>query len=206
MDRTVLIADDHPLVRRGLCDVIDQDSPFRVVAEVADGRAAIEALRASRISVAIVDISMPELDGIEVLRHTQQWHERPAMVMLTMHDDYVSTALQLGARGYLLKERAVGEVVSCLYAVDRGEVFLSEGLSDGTPTLARSRLAELSPTELRVLKLLSEFKTSREIADVLCISYRTVQNHRQNAVKKLGLEGKNALLRFAVSHAGELED
>jgi DNA-binding NarL/FixJ family response regulator len=195
---SLVIANDHPLFRRGLRDVIEEDGSVRVVAEVGDGRAALEALRTLRPALAVIDIAMPELDGLELLRAVRRWHERPAIVMLTMYDDHWEQAFDLGAPGYLLKESAVDEVMSCLEAVASGRRFASEGLSAGASD--QGSLAMLTAAERRVLKLIGELKTSREIAALLSVSHRTVQNHRQNACRKLGLSGSQALLRFALDH------
>jgi DNA-binding NarL/FixJ family response regulator len=204
---TVLIADDHPIFRRGLRDVLERHPGFEVVAELGDGAAALAALRTLRPRIGVLDIAMPDLDGLEILDHTAGWPDPPALVLLILYDDYVERAMHAGARGYVLKENAEDELVRCLAAVLRGERFLSEGLTwaaapgqghgEGDP------LAVLTPTERRVLRLLARFKTSREIAEVLCVSPRTVQNHRANMCRKLGLSGAAALLQLALTHAAE---
>ncbi len=201
---TVLIADDHPIFRRGLREVIDSHQDFSVVAEVSNGNEALAALRDQRPTVAVLDISMPELDGLEVLAQSRTWSDPPIVVMLTMYDDYVDRAMSGGARGYLLKENAEDELIVCLQKVAAGGSFISEGV-DWQPATASNPgiatpLAALTATERRVLRLLANFKTSREIGEIMCVSHRTVQNHRANMCAKLELKGAKALLQFALDH------
>jgi DNA-binding NarL/FixJ family response regulator len=206
--RGVLVADDHPIFRRGLRDVIDAHPGFRVVAEAGDGAEALRLLRETRPAIAVLDVSMPRVDGLEVLAQVAGWPERPATVLLTMHDDYAERAFQLGALGYLLKEHAVDELCACLDAIAIGRRFTGAGLpwqvGGGGDLEPASPLAALTATERRVLRLLADFKSSREIAEILSISHRTVQNHRANMCAKLGLGGAQALLRFAVAHRDAL--
>jgi DNA-binding NarL/FixJ family response regulator len=205
----VLIADDHPIFRRGLRAVIDADPHLRVIAEAGGGRQALELLRAGRARVAVLDISMPDLDGLTVLEQSRTWPRPPRVALLTMHDDYVERAFALGALGYLLKENAEDEVVACLHAVDRGDRFIGAGIGwrprPGGGVERGGALAALSPGERRVLRLLAELRTTRDIAGLLCISPRTVQNHRAHMCVKLELRGPKALLRFALEHRDELE-
>lgn len=202
----VVIADDHPIFRRGLRQVIDTHKRFRVVADVGDGSAALAALREHRPAVAVLDISMPEVDGLDVLAQTRTWAAPPLVVLLTMYDDYADRAMSTGARGYLLKENAEQELVACLEAVVAGGRYVSDGVqwNPGGEDTPAGPIGALTPTERRVLRLLSQFKTSREIGEVLCVSHRTVQNHRANMCAKLGLSGAKALLRFAVANKDTL--
>jgi DNA-binding NarL/FixJ family response regulator len=205
---TVLIADDHPIFRRGLRAVIEADPLLEVTAEASGGREALELLRGRKAHLAVLDIEMPDLDGLEVLAQSRTWPDPPAVVMLTMHDEYLERAFGLGALGYLLKENAADEVVTCLHAVARGERFISAGLGwrarpdGGVERLGA--LAALSPSERRVLKLLAELRSAAEIAKILSISPRTVQNHCAHMCTKLELRGPKALLKFALEHQAEL--
>ncbi|MBO6934372.1 MAG: response regulator transcription factor [Deltaproteobacteria bacterium] len=193
--KRVLIADDHPIVRHGLRALIDAERDFEVTVELSEGSAVLERLDA--VDVAILDISLPGLSGLELLK---RWPTvGPPVVMLTMHAEYVTTAFELGARGYLLKEDAGPEVVDCLRAVLTGLRYRSRRL----PREAEST-ALLTETERAVLRLVADHKTSRQIAEALGVSLRTVQNHRANAVAKLGLRGPGALLEFALAHVHEL--
>ncbi|MCA9606080.1 MAG: response regulator transcription factor [Myxococcales bacterium] len=200
----VLIADDHPLLRHGLRAVLEA-AGIEVVAEAADGRETLAAIRAVDPHVAIVDLSMPDVDGLEILAQARTWPRAPRFVVLTMHEEYAPKALALGAKGYVLKDDATREIVDCVRTVARGDRYLSRALGptgEPTPTVA---LATLTDTERRVLRLVGQHKTSREIAELLSVSHRTVQNHRANMCKKLGLEGSQALLRFALDHGANLD-
>jgi DNA-binding NarL/FixJ family response regulator len=205
---SVLIADDHPIFRRGLRDLVGGHGRFEVVAEADNGLSALAALRSLRPAIGIVDVSMPGLDGLEVLAQTRTWPDPPAIVLLTLHDELAQRALDGGAAGYVLKENAEEEILDCLAAVCAGRRFVSRSIPSqrvaGGGVEAISALAELTATERRILRLLAQFKTSREIAEVLCVSPRTVQNHRAHMCTKLGLQGSKALLQFALAHVGEL--
>lgn len=208
---TVLLADDHPVFRRGLRMIIASDPQFNVLDEAADGVLALARIRELRPDVALLDINMPQQSGIEVARALQREQLNTRVVFLTMHRDEATfnAALDLGASGYLLKESAVEEIVSCLKAVAAGEKFVSPQLSTflmNRGSRMRSlqeqkpSLADLTPAELRVLKLIAEQKTTREIAELLFISPRTVERHRENICSKLELRGSNALLKFALEN------
>lgn len=204
---TVLIVDDHPLLRRGLAEVIRRLPGYVLCAEAGDGRQALEAIREHRPEVVLLDVSMPGVDGLEVLAQAATWPSRPTFVMLTMHNEYVARALELGAWGYLLKEDAVTEIEDCLAAISAGRRYLSKRLppgSHGAPT-SDAALAQLTPAERRVLRLVAQHLTSREIAEVLSVSHRTVQNHRAGMSRKLGLTGSGALLRFALAQREALD-
>jgi DNA-binding NarL/FixJ family response regulator len=207
MTVSVLIADDHPIFRRGLRDIIEETERFRVVGEVSDGVEALNAIREHRPMVALLDIAMPKVDGLQVIEQMSEWRDKPTVVLLTMYDDYVASAMRLGAAGYLLKENAEDTLIACLETVLRGERFVSEGVHWTPEDRAGSdSLVALTPSERRILKLTAELKTSREIGKLLCISYRTVQNHRANMCGKLGLQGNKALLRFALRYQKELSE
>jgi DNA-binding NarL/FixJ family response regulator len=211
----ILIADDHPIFRSGLRQVIEQAPNLKVVAEAPDGATAFERIKDMRPDIAILDIDMPGEDGFAVARKIRE-HRLPARVIfLTMHKDdlHFNGALDLGIRGYLIKDNAAADVVNCINAVVDGQDYISPSLS--THLLNRTRsaaafvqqqpgLADLTSTERRILSLLAEYKTSKEIARELCISVRTVENHRANICVKLDLHGTHALVKFASQHKSEL--
>jgi DNA-binding NarL/FixJ family response regulator len=204
---TIVIADDHPVFRRGLRDVIEDDGAFEVVAEASDGIEAIALIKQHRPAIAVLDVAMPRADGLEVLAQARSWPTAPAFVLLTMYETYAERALQLGALGYLTKEEATAELIACLRSVVRGRRYVSRGIQVaevGGVLRVDTPLAVLTESERRVLRLLVQLKTSREIAEILCVSHRTVQNHRQNMCEKLGLRGPKALLRFALEHKADL--
>ena len=212
---SIVIADDHPIVRAGLKQAIESDPSLRVVAEAADGEAALERIRECRPAVAVIDIDMPKLDGLGVARALQKERLPVRLVFLTIHgeEDLFHAAMDLQARAYLLKESALTEIAQGLRAVAAGQYYVSAPLTGYLVqhhTRAK-RLAETTPgvdpltaTEQRVLHLIAGGQSSKEIGATLGISYRTVENHRTNICQKLGLAGPHALLRFALQRKSEL--
>jgi DNA-binding NarL/FixJ family response regulator len=211
----ILIADDHPIFRQGLRQVIEKDSRLKVVAEADDGDAALEQIKQHRPDIAILDLDMPLQDGFTVIRAIHEQRLGVEVVFLTMHKDemHFNEALNLGAKGYVIKDSAAADVVNCVKAVAAGQNYISPALS--TYLLNRSRraatlneqqkgLSDLTPTERRVLALLADLKTSKEIASELGVSARTIENHRANICAKLDLRGSHALVKFAIQHKSEL--
>jgi DNA-binding NarL/FixJ family response regulator len=195
--------------------MIEAESPFRVIEEAADGLSAFEQIERLRPDIAVLDINMPKLTGFELARKVQQERIEVAIVFLTMYKDrqMFNEALDLGARGYVLKTSALTDIIDCLNAVRAGEHYISPPLSSllidrkrrvDSLIVSQPTLGDLTPTELRILKLISESRTSKEIASQLCISNKTVENHRANICAKLDLHGNNALLKFALEHRSEL--
>jgi len=205
---TILIADDHPLFRRGLRMVIEHDPELRVLAEVDDGVSALAQIEALEPDVVVLDINMPSADGLEVARAIQEKQFSTIPVFLTMHKDEAifSAALDADVRGFVLKDGAASEVVTCIKAVMRGESFFSPALAQFLVERRgrESFLGNLTEAERRVLRLLADGSTSREIARELFISVRTVEHHREHICAKLDLKGKNALLTFAVLNRSRL--
>ena|SRR5689334_12508212 len=211
----ILIADDHPIVRQGLRVAIDADPRFTVVAEASNGRAALDQIQRLKPQIAVLDIDMPELDGFAVVRELRQRQLAVEVIFLTVHRDerFFTEALQLGTKGYVLKDSAVTDIVSSIIAVAAGEHFASPALtsyliksrrSNAAAGVAPAGVEELTATERRVLALIADYKTSREIGDLLHISHRTVQTHRANICTKLDLHGSHALMKFALDHRAEL--
>lgn len=207
-DKTpVLIADDHPIFRRGLFEIIEESDQFYVVAEADDGEKALFALRETQAVIAILDINMPIVGGLDVLVKTNHWGVSPIFVILTMYDDesYLSKAFEFGALGYLLKDNAESELITCLHDVLAGKRYISPSV---THTLAKSSsfsgdtIDQLTPTQRKILLLIAEYKTNHDIAELLGISIRTVEKHRANICLKLKLHGHNALIQFATQQVG----
>ena len=211
----IIIADDYPVFRRGLRMIVEMETNLQVVAEADDGAAAYDLIETHKPDLVILDVNMPQLNGFDVVRKLQTNRSKTAVVFLTMHRDeeMFNAAMDLGVGGYILKDSAVTDIVSCLKTVLSGQPYISPQLS--AFLLDRSRrsnelsrqlpqLESLTPTERRVLKLISDYKTSKEIADILCIHSRTVDNHRTNISNKLDLKGSHALLKFAVEHKSRL--
>ena len=211
----IIIADDHPIVRRGLVQVIEAEPHLKVLAEAGDGVEALRQIRELKPAVAILDIDMPAMGGFEVGREIRKNNLPVAIVFLTIHseEDMFSEALDLGALGYVLKESAVSDVVAAIRSVARGQHYITPSISGFLVSRGRRAaslekknpsLNDLTPSEQRILKLIAEDKSSREIGELLFISHRTVENHRTNICQKLGLTGSHALLRFALKHRSEL--
>jgi len=212
---TVLIVDDHPLLRRGLHDVIGENSRFKIVGEAADGQEALRLLASLKPQIAIVDIDMPRFNGLETLREIRQLTFTVKVVILTMYkeEDMFNTAMDLGAKAYVLKENAANEIVSALENVDAGEAFVSALMLEAGQRrservrellLSKPQIESLTPAERRILKLIGEDYTSKEIADRLKLSVRTVDNHRQHICNKLQIHGTHSLLKFAFDNSAYL--
>jgi DNA-binding NarL/FixJ family response regulator len=212
---TILIADDHPIFRRGLCDIIAGDATLRLVGEVDDGEQAWRLIQELRPAVAVLDVHMPKRSGIELARVVSQQRLRVAVIILTMdaEEALLNEALSLGVKGYLLKESAVTDLLQAIHRVAGGDFHVSPMLSAALlrRNTARELLHEqrvgldrLTPTERRILKLISEDRTSKEIAEALRCCVRTVDTHRQNISHKLELSGSHSLLRFAFDHKAQL--
>lgn len=211
----IVIADDHPIFRKGLRQVIEADARLKVVGEADDGEAAIEKLKEAQPEVVVLDVDMPHKDGFEVARVVRDEKLNVEMIFLTMHKDerFFNAALDLGVKGYILKDSAVTEIIGGIKAVAAGQNYISPPLSTylinrGRRAAAlveqKPRLSDLTPAERRVLKLIGEYKTSKEIADELYVSVRTIEHHRANISTKLELRGSHALLKFALEHKSDL--
>ena len=211
----LLIADDHPLLAAGLRQVIATDPRLEIIAEAADGAAALALLTADQPDVAVLDIEMPELTGFALLRQLRARRISTAVVFLTMYRDeeMFNEALDLGALGYVLKDSATTDIIGAIRAAAAGQPYISPAISaylfnratrSTTLTQQLPGLNDLTPAERRVLKLIAENKTSKEIGAELFISYRTVENHRANICQKLSLKGSHSLLKFAFQHKSAL--
>ena len=209
---TVVVADDHPIFRKGLREILTAEPDVSVVAEVADGEAALDALRSLAPRVAVLDVDMPRRDGLQVARAAFDEGLNVAIVLLTMHREerLFNAALDVGIQGYVLKDSAITEVAQAIRAVAAGQRWVTPLLTDfllergRTASSKTTALGSLTDAERRVLRLVAEYRTSREIADELFISARTVDRHRANIAAKLELRGAHALLQYAVQHKTEL--
>jgi len=214
-DVSVLIVDHHPLLRHGLRDVIGHSTRFKIVGEASDGEEALRQLVSLKPQIAILDIDMPRLNGLETIRAVRQLPFAVKVIILTMYkeEDMFNAAMDLGAKAYVLKENAANEIVAALEKVDRGEPFVSAlMLEEGQRRservrellLSKPQIEALTPAERRILKLIGEDYTSKEIADRLQLSVRTVDNHRQHICNKLKLHGTHSLLKFAFDNSAYL--
>lgn len=206
----VLLADDHPVVRKGLRAIVDDAPGMTVVGEASDGEAALTAIETLKPDVAVLDVDMPKLDGFGVARAVLKQHPATRVIILTLHDqeDIFEAAMDLGIQGYLLKDSAMIEIAAGISAVAQGRPYVSSALSmrmlRGRNRAADTPLDSLTPTERRILRLIGTGQSSKEIGQELSIHYRTVENHRTNICRKLGLEGSNALVRYALQNQQKL--
>lgn len=204
----ILLADDHALVRRGLKLILDQEPDFEVVAEAGDGEEALERGSEAAIDLAILDVAMPRLTGIQVARELSQRQPDVKLLILSMHDNeqYFFEALRAGASGYVLKSVADRDLVEACRATMRGEPFLYPGavnalIRDHLERASRGEVLTddpLSPRESQIVKLVAEGLSSREIAESLVIAEKTVERHRANILEKLGLRDRVDLTRYAI--------
>jgi DNA-binding NarL/FixJ family response regulator len=199
----VLIADDHGIVRSGLRLLLERQPDIEVVAEAADGAEARELAVRERPDLAILDVKMPKLTGLQATREIKRQAPEVSVLILSMHDDerYLFEALKAGASGYVLKAQADTDLLAAIRAVERGEPFLTP---EAQRTLIKDVLArgssgeELTPREEEIVKLVAEAHTTKQIAALLHLSEKTVENHRANAMRKLGMRDRVELVRYAI--------
>lgn len=204
---TVIIADDHEIVRRGLRGILEGEGGCRVIAEAADGLTAAQLVEKHKPQVLILDLNMPRLHGIEVLRQTRSTSPHTRVIVLSMHNDepYVIESLRGGASAYILKGSESQEILQALKEVLGGRRFLSATLSEwainalvAKPADDADPLQSLTQRERMVVQLAAEGHTNAEIAEKLFISPRTAETHRTNLLRKLGLQTQTDLVRFAI--------
>jgi DNA-binding NarL/FixJ family response regulator len=185
----VLIADDHGIVRSGLRLLLERQPDIEVVAEAADGAEARELALRERPDVAILDVKMPKLTGLQATREIKAQAPETKVLILSMHDDerYVAEALKAGASGYVLKTQADTDLLAAVRAIERGESFPAP-VAEG----------ELTPREEEIVKLVAEAHTTKQIAAILHLSEKTVEHHRANAMRKLGMRDRVELVRYAI--------
>ena len=185
----VLIADDHGIVRSGLRLLLERQPDIEVVGEAADGAEARELAIRERPDLAILDVKMPKLTGLQATREIKAQVPEVAVLILSMHDDerYVQEALNAGASGYVVKTQADTDLIAAVRAIERGESFPAPAAQD-----------RLTPREEEIVKLVAEANTTKEIAAILHLSEKTVENHRANAMRKLSMRDRVELVRYAI--------
>ena len=199
----IVIAEDHPVVRSGLKLLLGEHEDISIIGEAATGREVVDLVEQLLPDLVLMDISMPELNGLEATRILRQKHASLPILVLTMHEDerYFSSILKAGANGYIVKGAAPGDLVSAIRAVAAGSSYLYHSLAR---VLAKQEETRLTPRELEILQLTAHGKTAKETGKELCISANTVERHRSNIMQKLGLSNRSELVRFAVER-GMLE-
>ncbi len=208
--KKILLADDHAILRQGLVKIIEDGDSYEVIAEAGDGLQAYEEIKRLKPDIAILDVSMPNMNGLEVAKKIQKEEIDVAVIILTMYvgRKYYQEAMNCGVKGYILKENSAHDLKTALKQVSAGKYFISSHLSDFLSESVKEKqffkqkiaIDDLSRAEKRILKLISANKTSKELADTLSVSFRTIQNHRTHICRKLGLKGMNALLQFAIEN------
>lgn len=208
---TIFLADDHTVVRDGLRVLLEAHPDLKVIGDASDGREAVRQMIQCRPDVAIMDINMPELNGIEATEQIRQSCPDTQVIILSMYGTrkYITRALQAGARGYLLKAASGSEVVAAVRTVQAGHRYLSQEVSDqvidgyvrqGQAIQEEDPLARLSPREREVLQLVVEGKSSAEIAEILFLSPATIDTYRSRLMQKLELNDLPSLVKFAIQH------
>ncbi len=209
----IFIADDHPIFRGGLRHLIELESHLEIVGEAKDGAEAIQRLLICHADVALLDIDMPKASGFEVFTALREKGLALQIIFLTMHKDeqFLNAALDLGVKGFLVKDSAAEEVIDCIEAVVNGQEFISPQLTSfllkrmrQVSSTKTSQLDQLTPTERKVLRLIAEYKTNKEIAAELIMGVRTVEQHRLNISEKFELKGRHALMKFATENVSQM--
>jgi DNA-binding NarL/FixJ family response regulator len=212
----IVIVDDHPIVRKGLRQVIEEEPDLKVVAEAGDGEAGLASIEKLRPAIAVLDLHMPKLDGFALAGELRRRELALEIIFLTMHDevDLLHAAMDLG-NGYILKESALVDIVNGIRSVLAGRVFVSPSMAAallGRRSQAHEfrssipALASLTASERRILKMVADGKPTKIIAAELHVHPRTVETHRGNICDKLQLSGANSLLRFALENKSKLRD
>lgn len=205
----ILIADDHPIFLKGLQEVLEDADNLEVVHKADNGTDAIDLALKNEIDIAILDIDMPGANGLQVAEQILAKKPGVAIILLTMHKakDTFLKALEIGISGYVLKENAVVDIISAISAVNKFQSYISPEMSsyllnnkNRNRNDSTLQLELLTPSEKKIMEKISQYKSTKEIAEELFVSEKTVSNHRMNIAKKLDLSGKNSLLRFAIEH------
>ncbi len=203
----IIIADDHHIFRKGVLSIVSEDSSIEVLGEASNGDEAIKLVEEKKPDIAILDIDMPSLSGLDVARKIKEKNLPSRVVILTIHKDkeYFDEALELDIKAYVLKESIANDLIDCIKKVNSGEYYISSQISGylvekNKSSQKKSELDSLTPAEKEILKLIAQNKTSAQIATELFRSTRTIENHRNNICNKLGLKGPHALLLYAIQH------
>jgi len=205
----IIIADDHPIFRNGLRQILEADQRIDIIGEADNGEKALEVITEKKPDIAILDIDMPKKTGLDVLRAMKGMNTKVIFLTMYAEEDIFDEAMNLGIKGYVLKDSAVNDIIECILSVSNDDYYISPAVSNFLVNRRKKlnelknsnpALQNLTPTERKILKFISQNKTSKEIADILFLSHRTVENHRTNISNKLQLKGSHSLLKFAIEN------
>ncbi|HOJ08880.1 MAG: response regulator transcription factor [Ignavibacteriota bacterium] len=205
----IIIADDHPLMRKGIKDILEENKDWIVVGEAGDGQQTLELFKKLKPDVLIIDIDMPKLNGLEVIKIIKDDESMIRIIILTMYDEEIifNRAMDLNVMGYVIKDSVVTEIYESVKNVLAGKHYISPSISGflvkrdvkiNTVPNYIAGISKLTPTERKILSLISKNYTSKSIANKLFVSVKTIETHRSNICQKLGIHGTNALLKFAL--------
>lgn len=204
----VLLVDDHPIVRHGFAELIERDPDLAVCGEAEDIHQAMEAVKSSRPDIVIVDITLKGGNGIELIKNLKVQHPRLPVLVVSMHDEslYAERVLRAGGRGYLTKQEAVDNILTAIHRVLKGEIYLSQKMTgkllyriaDGDHQLSRSPIDSLTDRELEVFQMIGQGHGTRQIAEELHLSVKTIETYREHLKQKLGLKDASELVQHAV--------
>ena len=206
----VIVADDHPIFRKGLVDIIELEKDIEILGQACNGEEAVKLINRVSPDIAVLDINMPVTTGFDTVRELRKSNSQVKIIFLTMHNEHeiIKRAMELNVSGYLLKDSAAEDIIDCIHAVAKGDFYFSPALSNYFATNQRGALGmlentgieKLTSTEKTILRLVANGKTSQEIAEQLFVSRKTIDNHRVNICTKLDLHGVNVLMKFAIQN------
>ncbi|MBI3124426.1 MAG: response regulator transcription factor [Ignavibacteriales bacterium] len=210
----VIVADDHPIFRKGLIDIIELEKDIEILGHAANGEEAVNLIKRVLPDIAVLDINMPMTTGFDAVRELRKGNSLVKIIFLTMHNEQeiFKRAMELNVSGYLLKDSAAEDIIDCIHVVAKGDFYFSPALSNYFVTnqrgifgtLENTGTEKLTSTEKTILRLIANGKTSQEIADQLFVSRKTIDNHRVNICAKLDLHGVNALMKYAIQNKANL--
>lgn len=209
----IIIADDHPIFRGGLRQIISADESIEIIGEADNGEKALEIIHELKPDIAVLDIDMPKKTGLDVIRELKDSNTKIIFLTMYAEEDIFDEAMDFGIKGYVLKDSAVNDIIECILSVNEDNYYISPNVSNllvnrrnKSKNLIKKNpeLGNLTKTERNILRFISENKTSKEIAEVLFLSHRTIENHRTNISNKLNLKGSHSLLKFAIENKSYL--